>query len=86
MPIISDLSLSASAFTTTWRASGEIPERAVAGGTTAIDANGNPYIVPEYSNQYWAGSATIDSAQGGRKPYQRFNFIAKLVTKLKYGQ
>src|SRR5437879_6543252 len=31
------LSLSASAFTTSWTPSGEIPERAVAVGTTAID-------------------------------------------------
>jgi outer membrane cobalamin receptor len=69
------LSLSASAFTTTWRASGEIPERAVAAGTTAIDASGNPYTVPEYSNPI-GRFGTIDSAQGGKT--SRFNFIAKL--------
>jgi len=73
------LSLSASAFTTTWRASGEIPERAVAGGTTAIDENGNPYIVPEYANPI-GRFGTIDSAQGGKT--SRFNFIAKLNTDL----
>ena len=36
------LSLSASTFSTSWIPSGEIPERAVAAGTTAIDDNGNP--------------------------------------------
>ncbi len=69
------LSLSASAFTTTWRASGEIPERAVANGTTAIDANGNPVIIPRYT-QPVGRFGTIDSAQGGKT--SRFNFIAKL--------
>jgi outer membrane cobalamin receptor len=73
------LSLSASAFTTTWRASGEIPERAVAAGTTAIDANGNAITVPEYSNPI-GRFGTIDSAQGGKT--SRFNFIAKLNTDL----
>jgi outer membrane cobalamin receptor len=71
------LSISASAFTTTWRASGEIPERAVAGGTTAIDANGNPVIIPQYANPI-GRFGTIDSAQGGKT--SRFNFIAKLNT------
>lgn len=73
------LSLSASAFTTTWRASGEIPERAVASGTTAVDANGKPVMLPEYAdpiNRF----GTIDSAQGGKT--SRFNFIAKLNTDL----
>jgi hypothetical protein len=73
------LSLSASAFTTTWRASGEIPQRAVAGGTTAIDANGNPVIIPQYANPV-GRFGTIDSAQGGKT--SRFNFIAKLNTDL----
>ncbi|HWZ15958.1 MAG TPA: TonB-dependent receptor [Mucilaginibacter sp.] len=73
------LSLSASAFTTTWRASGEIPERAVAGRTTAIDANGNPVIIPQYANPI-GRFGTIDSAQGGKT--SRFNFIAKLNTDL----
>jgi outer membrane cobalamin receptor len=73
------LSLSASAFTTTWRASGEIPQRAVAGGTTAIDANGNPVIIPQYANPI-GRFGTIDSAQGGKT--SRFNFIAKLNTEL----
>lgn len=73
------LAFSASAFTTTWRASGEIPERAVAANTTAIDANGNPVIIPEYSNPI-GRFGTIDSAQGGKT--SRFNFIAKLNTDL----
>ncbi|MDB5132500.1 MAG: vitamin B12/cobalamin outer rane transporter [Mucilaginibacter sp.] len=72
-------SLSASAFTTTWRASGEIPQRAVAGGTTAIDANGNPVIIPQYASPI-GRFGTIDSAQGGKT--SRFNFIAKLNTDL----
>ncbi|HEY4322813.1 MAG TPA: TonB-dependent receptor [Mucilaginibacter sp.] len=69
------LSLSASAFTTTWRASGEIPERAVAANTTAIDDDGNPIKIPEYANPI-SRFGTIDSAQGGKT--SRFNFIAKL--------
>jgi len=73
------LSLNASAFTTTWRASGEIPERAVASGTTAIDEEGNPYTVPEYANPI-GRFGTIDSAQGGKT--SRFNFIARLNTDL----
>lgn len=73
------LSLSASAFTTTWRASGEIPERAVAANTTAIDANGNPVRIPEYANPI-GRFGTIDSLQGGKT--SRFNFIAKLNTDL----
>lgn len=73
------LSLSASAFTTTWRASGEIPGRAVAGGTTAINEDGNPYTLPEYATPI-GRFGTIDSAQGGKT--SRFNFIAKLNTDL----
>jgi len=73
------LSLSASAFTTNWRASGEIPERAVAAGATAIDENGNPIKIPEYANPI-SRFGTIDSAQGGKT--SRFNFIAKLNTDL----
>jgi len=73
------LTFSASAFTTTWRASGEIPERAVAANTTAIDANGNAITIPEYSNPI-NRFGTIDSAQGGKT--SRFNFIAKLNTDL----
>jgi len=73
------LSLSASAFTTTWRASGEIPQRAVAANTTAIDDNGNAITIPQYSNPI-GRFGTIDSAQGGKT--SRFNFIAKLNTDL----
>ena len=71
------LSISASAFTTTWRASGEIPQRAVAANTTAIDDNGNAITIPQYSNPI-GRFGTIDSAQGGKT--SRFNFIAKLNT------
>jgi outer membrane cobalamin receptor len=74
------LSLSASTFSTTWRASGEIPERAVAAGTTAVDANGNPYTVPEIANPI-GRFGTIDSAQGGKT--SRTNAIAKLTSDLK---
>jgi outer membrane cobalamin receptor len=74
------LSFSASTFTTSWVATGEIPERAVAAGTTAVDDNGNamkigtaPTIIDRFG--------TIDSAQGGRST--RINAIAKLSTDLK---
>ncbi len=73
------LSFSASAFTTTWRASGEIPERAVAAGTTAIDANGNAITLQQYANPI-GRFGTIDSLQGGKT--SRFNFIAKLNSEL----
>jgi outer membrane cobalamin receptor len=74
------LSLSASTFSTSWVASGEIPERAVAAGTTAIDDNGNPVKIPASPitiNRF----GTIDSAQGGKS--SRVNAIAKLSTDLK---
>lgn len=73
------LSLSASAFTTSWRASGEIPERAVESNSNAVDDNGNAVKIPEYANPI-GRFGTIDSAQGGRT--SRFNFIAKLNTDL----
>jgi outer membrane cobalamin receptor len=74
------LSLSASTFSTSWTPSGEIPERAVAAGTTAIDDNGNPVKIPAAPvtiNRF----GTIDSAQGGKT--SRVNAIAKLSTDLK---
>ncbi len=74
------LSLSASAFTTSWVASGEIPERAVAANTNAIDDNGKVYKVPEIAapiNRF----GTIDSAQGGKT--SRININARLTTNLK---
>ncbi len=73
------LSVTASTFKTSWRASGEIPERAVASGTNAIDDNGNPYQVqsPIKIGRF----ATIDSAQGGRST--RTNAIVKLTSDLK---
>jgi outer membrane cobalamin receptor len=74
------LSLSASSFSSSWTPSGEIPERAVASGTTAIGDDGNPYIVPVYSspvNRF----GTIDSAQNGKS--SRVNAIARLSTDLK---
>ena len=74
------LSLTASTFSTTWVASGEIPERAVAGNTTAIDADGKPYKIAEYANPL-NRFGTIDSAQGGKT--SRVNAVAKLTTDLK---
>ena len=74
------LSFSASAFSTGWRASGEIPERAVAANTTAIDANGNAVILPA-ATPVIGRFATIDSTQGGNST--RYNAIAKLNTDLK---
>jgi len=74
------LTISASTFSTSWRASGEIPERAVAGGTTAIDANGSPYKVPGIADPI-GRFGTIDSAQGGKST--RVNAIIKLTSDLK---
>jgi outer membrane cobalamin receptor len=74
------LSLSASTFSTSWRPSGEIPERAAAAGTTAIDDNGSPVKIasaPVVIDRF----GTIDSAQGGKST--RVNAIAKLNTDLK---
>ncbi len=74
------LSLSASTFSTSWIASGEIPQRAVAAGTTAIDDNGNPVKIPAAPVTI-DRFGTIDSAQGGSS--SRINAIAKLSTDLK---
>ena len=74
------LSLSASTFSTNWVASGEIPERAVASGTAAIDDNGNPVKIPASAPTMSRFSA-IDSAQGGKS--SRINAISKLSTDLK---
>lgn len=74
------LSLSTSTFSTSWTPSGEIPERAVAAGTTALDDNGNPVSIPAAPaniNRF----GTIDSAQSGKSI--RVNAIAKLATDLK---
>jgi len=74
------LSLSASTFSTSWIASGEIPERAVAAGTTAIDDNGDPVKIPAAPVTI-DRFGTIDNAQGGKST--RVNAIAKLTTDLK---
>jgi outer membrane cobalamin receptor len=74
------LTLSASTFSTSWVASGEIPERAVAAGSTAIDANGNAIKIPGIANPINRFGA-IDSAQGGRST--RVNAIARLTTDMK---
>jgi outer membrane cobalamin receptor len=74
------LSLSASTFSTSWIASGEIPERAVGAGSTAVDDQGNAIKIsaaPVTINRFGA----IDSAQGGKSTRQ--NAIAKLTTDLK---
>lgn len=75
------LSFSASTFSTSWIASGEIPARAAATGTTtAIDENGLPYqIAPSLNTIDRFG--TIDSAQGGKTT--RTNANLKLSTNLK---
>jgi len=74
------LSISASTFSTAWRASGEIPERTVASGTTTIDDNGDPYKIAVTAPTI-DRFAVIDSAQGGRST--RTNALVKLVTDLK---
>ncbi len=74
------LSLSASTFSTSWTASGEIPERAVTANTIAVDDQGNAIKIPAAPliiNRF----GTIDSAQGGKST--RVNAIAKLTTGLK---
>ena len=74
------LSVSASTFATSWRASGEIPERAVAANTTAIDDNGNPVKIPA-AMPLISRFATVDSAQGGKS--SRTNAVLKLTSDLK---
>jgi hypothetical protein len=74
------LSVSASTFSTSWIASGEIPARAVASGTTAIDNNGKAIKIPAAPINI-GRFGTIDSAQGGTS--SRINAIAKLTTDLK---
>lgn len=74
------LSLSASTFSTSWIPSGEIPGRAVASGTIAIDDNGNPYVAPVSPNPI-NRFGTIDSVQNGKS--SRISAIAKLTTDLK---
>ena len=74
------LSISASTFKTSWRASGEIPARAAADGTTAIDDSGNPYTIPAASPTI-SRFATIDSLQGGKST--RSNAMVNLTTNLK---
>jgi hypothetical protein len=74
------LSVSASTFSTSWIASGEIPARAVASGTTAIDNNGKAIKIPAAPINI-GRFGTIDSAQGGTS--RRINAIAKLTTDLK---
>lgn len=75
----SRLSLSASAFTTSWRASGEIPERAVFSNTLAIDENGKQIHTPGYAHPI-GRFGVIDSLQGGN--VSRYTIMAKLNTRL----
>lgn len=74
------LSLSASTFSTSWIASGEIPERAVAANTIALDEQGNATRIPAAPVTI-DRFAAIDSAQGGRST--RVNATARLATDLK---
>ena len=76
----SKLSLSASAFTTSWIASGEIPERVVAENTVALDEQGNAVRIPAAPVTI-DRFAAIDSAQGGRST--RVNANARLAISLK---
>lgn len=74
------LSISASTFSTSWTPSGEIPERAIASGTIAIDDNGNAIKIPAAANII-NRFGTIDSAQNGKST--RTNGIIKLTSGLK---
>ncbi|WP_295794806.1 TonB-dependent receptor [Mucilaginibacter sp.] len=74
------LSISASTFSTSWIPSGEIPERAVVAGTTAIDDNGNAIKLPIAANPI-NRFGTIDSAQSGKST--RTNALVKLSSDLK---
>lgn len=73
------LSISASTFSTSWTPSGEIPERVVAAGTTAIDDNGNAIKILAAANTI-NRFGTIDSAQNGKST--RTNAIVKLASDL----
>jgi outer membrane cobalamin receptor len=73
------LTLSASTFSTSWRASGEIPERVVAANTVALDEQGNPVRIPAAPITV-DRFAAIDSAQGGQST--RVNAIARLTSNL----
>ncbi|WP_295673636.1 TonB-dependent receptor [uncultured Mucilaginibacter sp.] len=73
------LTLSASTFSTSWVASGEIPQRAVGAGSTALDDSGNPITIPAAPVTI-SRFGTIDSAQGGKT--SRVNALAKLSTNL----
>jgi len=72
------LTVSASTFSTQWRASGEIPERAVATGTIGFDTAGNKLTLnaPPIIDRF----GTIDSLQGGYS--SRTNAIVKLTSSL----
>ncbi len=74
------LSLSASTFSTSWIASGEIPERVVAANTISLDEQGNAVRIPAAPVTI-DRFAAIDSAQGGSST--RVNAIARLTTDLK---
>lgn len=74
------LSVSVSTFSTSWIPSGEIPERVVAAGTTAIDEDGNAIKIPA-APQTINRFGTIDSSQNGKST--RTNAIAKLTSDLK---
>jgi len=73
------LSITLSTFSTNWRASGEIPERAAASGTTGFDEEGNKLTLnaPPVIGRFGA----IDSLQGGYS--DRTNAIIKLTSSLR---
>lgn len=74
------LTLNASTFSTSWIASGEIPERGVVNNSVAVNDSGNSYTVPRSANPISRFGA-IDSAQGGSST--RVNAMVKLATSLK---
>lgn len=76
------LMLGASFFTTSWRASGEIPERAAESVSRAVDDDGRNYSL-RAGFPLVSRFATIDSTQGGKS--SRVNLNLKLQTELSPG-
>lgn len=73
------ISVTLSTFSTNWRASGEIPERAVATGTKGFDEEGNQLVLN--ASPVIGRFGYIDSLQGGNS--NRTNAILKLTSSLK---
>jgi hypothetical protein len=73
------LTVTASTFSTDWRASGEVPERAVTSGTTGFDEDGNKLVLN--AAPIIGRFGYVDSLQGGSS--KRTNAIVKLTSSLK---